>query len=137
MRRLLGIATVIMGAVFSVFVMNLMLYSLLPGYRSALLLTVRYLKSDIPVIEVEKDNDLPARESVQANTHTKEISDEDTALSPDFENIRDEEIITYTENSEKDEQNKPQIIERTYYEDCGTGHGYWLIKYSDGSYGIE
>jgi hypothetical protein len=137
MRRLLGIATVIMGAVFSVFVLNLLLYSLVPVYRGALLMTVSYLRRDIPVIEVQNDADLPDEEPVVINTNTKEIYDEETALSPVFEKNQDEEIKTETENFEKNEQKKPEIIERTYYEDCGTGHGYWVIKYSDGSYGIE
>ena len=127
MRRLLGIATVIMGAVFSVFVLNLILYSFVPAYRGALIMMTHPVK-DIPVIEAQNDI-IPDEEPVVIYTDTREIDDEDIALSPEIKS--DEKIL------EKNEENKPQIIERTYYEDCGTGHGYWVIKYSDGSYGIE
>lgn len=129
MRRMLGIATVISGAVFSIFVLNLLLYSLVPAYRGALMMVVHHADDSIPVISAEGESTFDYVEPVVINTGTKEIQDDETALSPVFENSQ--------ENLKKDDQNKPEIIERTYYEDCGTGHGYWVIKYSDGSYGIE
>ena len=129
MRRMLGIAMVISGAVFSVFVLNIILYSFVPAYRGALMMAIPKDDDHIPVIAAESDSIIETTEPVVINTDTKEINEDDTALSPVFENSQG--------NLKKDEQNKPQIIERTYYEDCGTGHGYWVIKYSDGSYGIE
>ncbi|WP_026516706.1 hypothetical protein [Butyrivibrio sp. MC2021] len=129
MRRMLGIATVISGAVFSIFVLNLLLYSLVPAYRGALMMVVHHADDSIPVISAEGESTFDYVEPVVINTGTKEIQDDETALSPVFENSQ--------ENLKKDDRNKPEIIERTYYEDCGTGHGYWVIKYSDGSYGIE
>ena len=29
------------------------------------------------------------------------------------------------------------IVDKTYHEDCGTGKGYWVITYSDGSTAVE
>ena len=41
------------------------------------------------------------------------------------------EIETETQGDE------PLIIDKEYHEDCGTGEGYWIIKYEDGSVKIE
>lgn len=32
---------------------------------------------------------------------------------------------------------KPIVIDKEYHEDCGTGEGYWVLTYSDGSVVIE
>ena len=129
MRRMFGIAMLISGAVFSVFVLNIILYSFVPAYRGALMMAMPKDDDHIPVIAAEGESFFDTSEPIVIHTDTKEIIEDDTALSPAFENSQ--------ENFKKEDQNKPQIIERTYYEDCGTGHGYWVLKYSDGSYGIE
>ncbi len=139
MKRMLGIALVISGAVFSVFVLNLMLYSFVPAYRAALLISAAGKDSSIPVIEVETEVNPDMKSEAIAEMKENEdaaittLQDQTTPLAPIFEETSSKE----EKNSKKIEENKPQIIERTYYEDCGTGHGYWVLKYSDGSFGIE
>lgn len=120
---MLWIALIISGAVFSVFVLNLMLYSFVPAYRAALLMTSAGEDSSIPVIEVESDVTI--------------LQDETTPLAPIIEEKSSDEEIDEEKNKKIFEENKLQIVERTYYEDCGTGHGYWVLKYSDGSLEIE
>ena len=39
--------------------------------------------------------------------------------------------------SSKSTEKKPVIIDKEYHEDCGTGEGYWVITYSDGSTVVE
>ena len=135
MRRMLLISFIITGAIFSIFVLNVLLYAMVPAYRDALL-GVTGKQNGIPVIEVTNE----LREGVNEASGEKtsevieirqpaavQITEESTPLSATFEEASEKKSI----------QEKPAIIERTYYEDCGTGKGYWVIKYADGSYGIE
>ena len=127
MKRMLAISFITSGAVFSIFLLNLMLYSFMPGYRQALISSVSEKDTDIPVIEATNEVSEES-DTVLIKAKNVEINDEKVALSA---------VIEEEKASEKIDENKPQIIERTYHEDCGTGKGYWVIKYSDGSYGIE
>lgn len=119
MRRMIGISIIISGAIFSIFVLNLLLYSFVPDYRTILL-------SAVP-----EDDNIPV---VEASGEITILPDEETALSPainlDFEEKNEAEEKIFSEK-------KPEIVERTYHEDCGTGRGYWVIRYSDGTVGIE
>ena len=50
--------------------------------------------------------------------------------------------ITYINNEpvamdEKPADTEKVIIDKQYHEDCGTGKGYWVITYDDGTTEIE
>jgi hypothetical protein len=126
---MLVISFIISASMFSVFVINVLLYTMVPAYRDTLLMKVSGKVNDIPVIEVTQD-DLPDVVEFSELEPVKTAEIEDTIIP--LNAIQEDTIEAPSTDSKK-----PEIIERTYYEDCGTGQGYWVIKYSDGSYGVE
>ncbi len=179
MKNVIGISLTISGFLFSLFVLNVLMYAFLPGYRMFLNDMIVGKKSEIPVIEADNDvfsrpesgvvipavssefvdelstgvvisdtGDIGVSEvsdivdetvALSAGIADAELADDAEASDCDGSTIMREVTVSEenSENAESKVHDKPQIIERTYHEDCGTGKGYWVIKYSDGSYGIE
>ena len=48
-----------------------------------------------------------------------------------------ERNITVNGTEEDNSDKEPVIVDKEYHEDCGTGEGYWIIKYEDGTTVIE
>ena len=131
MRKFTKIAMIFVGTVLGIFIFNLVLYANNPGYRSALGGMVEEKNYDQGVAASDAtaqtaENSVNAEESVSEAAPVASSKVED--MVPD---TRAEERTLEPESEEK------VIVDKTYHEDCGTGKGYWVITYSDGSVGLE
>ena len=131
MRKFTKIAMIFVGTVLGIFIFNLVLYANNPGYRSALGSMVEEKSYDQGVAASDAtaqtaENSVNAEESVSEAAPVASSKVED--MVPD---TRAEERTLEPESEEK------VIVDKTYHEDCGTGKGYWVITYSDGSVGLE
>ena len=121
MRKALGVITIITSVMAFVFMFNILLYGTVPFYKEALESAIA--DESIPVVEASNDPVIIPE------------NDAATTASPTLEELKaltpfPEEASTSAITEEKAELN---IIDKTYYEDCGSGKGYWVITYSDGS----
>ena len=64
-------------------------------------------------------------------------TDDDDAENAGNESEYAEREIAVDAAAEDDNDKEPVIIDKEYHEDCGTGEGYWIIKYEDGTTAIE
>ena len=131
MRKFTKIAMIFVGTVLGIFIFNLVLYANNPGYRRALGGMVEEKSYDQGVAASDAtaqtaENGVNAEESVSEAAPVANSKVED--MVPD---ARAEERTLEPESEEK------VIVDKTYHEDCGTGKGYWVITYSDGSVGLE
>ena len=129
MRKFTKIAMIFVGTVLGIFIFNLVLYANNPGYRSALGGMVEEKSYDqgeaAPVASSKVEDMVPdIRSDEEAVAGTR--SDKEAVAD-----ARAEERTLEPESEEK------VIVDKTYHEDCGTGKGYWVITYSDGSVGLE
>lgn len=150
MNKALTFIMIFMGTVFTVFLLNIVLYALVPGYHDTISSMISP-DDDIPVVEVNR-----AENGSQTEVELTEFApgkETDATLSEvsagketeaSLENLKDEEVPmaasaedTAKAASESNTATALQIINKEYHEDCGTGEGYWVITYSDGSVGIE
>ncbi len=126
MRKVLTFTLIFAGTVFVVFLFNIMMYATVPEYHDAISAAVASSKDDIPVVTPEMVIvPVATKEAADENSITLEVEDEKVALSYEVEaeeTKADPEVI---------------IVDKQYHEDCGTGKGYWVITYSDGSTAIE
>ena len=129
MKRFLGFTITISGVICALFVLNLIMYTVSPSYHDMLEHAV-VGDSNIPVVEVKDCSD---RIIVIENMEDSEIP---KTAAIDVIDISGYEG-SFSENKENEEEAKPQIIDKTYHEDCGNGKGYWVIKYEDGTTSIE
>lgn len=125
MRRVIGIALIATGTLLGVFVFNLIMFITVPAYHDTLTEAVTE-ENSIPVVIVENNSEQEEELSALENTI---ITDEVVPLSEN----RDED----TKASEEDSEEDLTVVDREYHEDCGTGEGYWVFTYSDGSVGVE
>ena len=128
MRRILTFLSIFAGTVLCVFVFNIILYSAVPAYRY--LLEGLVADDNIPTVTV---TDVPK---------VKEDTDLDNIASEPEKKPDSYYKITYINNDSVplDEQPTEQehvIVDKEYHEDCGTGKGYWVITYDDGTTEIE
>ncbi len=130
MRKGMTFLLIFTGTVFTVFVFNLVMYALIPEYHDAISAAVASSQEDIPVVMPEAAKEMSAElvdVEPAADMETTTLRDEGVALS---------ETVTGSEEAGQ-EGSELIIIDKEYHEDCGTGKGYWVITYSDGSVGIE
>ncbi len=134
MKRLAYMSLMVSGLVFLFFLVNILMYRYVPAYHDALEEAVAG-DSHIPVVVVNEESSTQIDERYEyiiidekSGTITE---DEMVPLAPEIPSDEEEECATCELQSEK------QIIDKTYYEDCGTGKGYWVIKYDDGSTSVE
>ena len=134
MKRFVGLSLFFSGVIFIIFLVNLFLYSFNPTYHSALVEAVTGREEEeIPVVDVNRDVEL------------KLSSDDENVINRDmiYEDMEDNEVplsAVYINDNADDSENDektPVIVDKEYHEDCGTGEGYWIIKYDDGSIEIE
>ena len=116
------------GTVLCVFVFNIILYSAVPAYRY--LLEGLVADDNIPTVTV---TDVP---KVQEDTDLDNIASESEKKPDSYYKI------TYINNDSVPLEEQPTdkergIIDKEYHEDCGTGKGYWVITYDDGTTEVE
>ena len=128
MRRILTFTSIFAGTVLCVFIFNIVLYSAVPAYRY--LLEDVVADDNIPTVTVTNEPDLQ-----------QDISLDNEVFEP--EKKPDSYYkLTYINNEPVALDGQPKEIERVivdkeYHEDCGTGKGYWVITYDDGTTEIE
>ena len=128
MRRILTFLSIFTGTVLCVFVFNIILYSAVPAYRY--LLEGLVADDNIPTVTV---TDVP---KAQEDTDLDNIASEPEKKPDSYYKI------TYINNDSIPLEDQPSeaehvIIDKEYHEDCGTGKGYWVITYDDGTTEIE
>ena len=113
------------------FLFNIMMYALVPEYHDVIASAVA-TSSEIPVItpDMVKDN---KDEKVKADEAFVKADTNDTEYS-EYTVLKDSKV-PLSESAKK--KSGPIAIDKEYHEDCGTGRGYWVITYSDGSVVIE
>ncbi len=150
MKRFVGLTLLFSGLILIFFISNIVLYSRNKCYHDALIEAVTGREeADIPVVDVSRDAATVCDDDViYRDLDLKELDEEDVPLSPTYtEDPGDENIgsnLEYTDidvnRDEPEEENKgkdPVIVDKEYHEDCGSGKGYWIIKYEDGNTAIE
>lgn len=139
MRKISQITLILSGTIFSIFIFNLVMCAMVPAYRS-MLSEAMGKQEDIPVVDVSTDlvadSSFPEKstDAVSLNASTESIEEmllemgayDEVPLAADVDSATGE-----------DEEKELQIIGKEYHEDCGTGKGYWVITYEDGSTSVE
>ena len=147
MRRVSTFLFIFIGAVFSVFIMNIVMYSLIPEYHDAVSAAMS-TSDDIPVVTPDMVEEtkistgasdatgsISYLEAEKENSEKAvELVDEAVALAGSSSSVRTD---TKEDTESKEDVKEPIVIDKKYHEDCGTGKGYWVITYSDGSVVIE
>ena len=144
MKRLIGITVSIAGLILSVFVINLLMYSFVPSYHDALEAAVEG-NSDIPTVTVDEAGNVMIHEKSGKAPRALaivDLGDEENRETPLASNIENDKYVVVEKAAKvkedaEQEQPQKQIIDKEYHEDCGTGKGYWVITYSDGSTSVE
>lgn len=144
MKRLIGITVSIAGLILSVFVINLLMYSFVPSYHDALEAAVEG-NSDIPTVTVDEAGNVMIHERSDKAPRALaivDLEDEENRETPLASNIENDKYVVVEKAAKvkedaEQEQPQKQIIDKEYHEDCGTGKGYWVITYSDGSTSVE
>ncbi len=166
MKTVLRYIFIVIGTVFFLFLMNIMLFCFVPSYRDMLVKAVGHNeeiysgKADgIVTVEDSNISDMLDKD-VYTDANNNEAKVEETAESIDEayseylekKQLENETSVDMPEEPALDsvdirqqmgnadsieEQQKLQIIDKEYHEDCGTGKGYWVITYSDGSTSVE
>ncbi|MCR5558666.1 MAG: hypothetical protein K6F75_14035 [Butyrivibrio sp.] len=131
MKRFVGLSLMFAGLVFVIFIVNLFLYSFNSEYHAALRGAVTGEEDEIiPVVDVNKDLELSTDNENVINKSViyDELQEEEVPLSAVYDNSDEEE---------SQEEFFPVIVDKEYHEDCGTGEGYWIIRYEDGTVVVE
>ena len=128
MRRILTFTSIFAGTVLCVFIFNIVLYSAVPAYRY--LLEDVVADDNIPTVTVTNEPDL--QQDISIDNEVFELEKKPDSYYK----------LTYINNEPVALDGQPKEIERVivdkeYHEDCGTGKGYWVITYDDGTTEIE
>lgn len=128
MRKFVKIAMIFVGMVLGIFIFNLVLYANSPGYRKTLggMVEEKNYVQEETATDVEEQATENSTYAVETVPDTKKVEE----VAPDTKSE------TETETPEPEAEEKV-VVDKTYHEDCGTGKGYWVITYSDGSVGLE
>ncbi len=148
MKRALWVILILIGMLILVFTLNLVAYTAVPSYRSALKNVVNGDTSDTVSIQASEQvskEGVPDKGAVPEKKKTYDIVSpqkesgliESQTTSANDDEYESKSSKTDTNEKESREEKKPSIIDKEYHEDCGTGEGYWIIKYEDGTMEIE
>ncbi len=148
MKKALRVILILIGMLILVFTLNLVAYTAVPSYRSALKNAVSGEAGDTAGVQTYKQvlqEEVPGQGEIQEKKETdvrasfpKESgsSESQTTTALDGEYV-EKSAAADTNKKESIQEKKPSIIDKEYHEDCGTGEGYWIIKYEDGTMEIE
>ena len=128
MRKILTFLIIFGGTVSCVLMFSIVLYAITPEYRQVVTALVE--DDDIPVVTVSQQ---PVADENIENEETKLAYEKKPDSYYKITYIENEPVATESEPTEKE----AVIIDRQYHEDCGTGKGYWVITYEDGTMEIE
>ena len=151
MKRFVGLSLFFSTMVLILFLSNILLYSHNEDYRDALIeMVTGKNEDDIPVVDVSRDviisydednvtyrdlnyNVLTEDEVPLSATYMDDAYDKNAVSESEYV----ERNITVNGTEENNSDKEPVIVDKEYHEDCGTGEGYWIIKYEDGTTVIE
>ena len=151
MKRFVGLSLFFSTMVLILFLSNILLYSHNEDYRDALIeMVTGKNEDDIPVVDVSRDviisydednvtyrdlnyNVLTEDEVPLSATYMDDAYDKNAVSESEYV----ERNITVNGTEEDNSDKEPVIVDKEYHEDCGTGEGYWIIKYEDGNTVIE
>ena len=151
MKRFVGLSLFFSTMVLILFLSNILLYSHNEDYRDALIeMVTGKNEDDIPVVDVSRDviisydednvtyrdlnyNVLTEDEVPLSATYMDDAYDKNAVSESEYV----ERNITVNGTEEDNSDKEPVIVDKEYHEDCGTGEGYWIIKYEDGTTVIE
>ena len=128
MRKFVKIAMIFVGMVLGIFIFNLVLYANSPEYRK----TLGGMVEEKNYVQEETATDVEEQATENSTYAVETVPD----TKPVEEVASDTKSETETETPEPEAEEKV-VVDKTYHEDCGTGKGYWVITYSDGSVGLE
>ena len=128
MRKILTFLIIFGGTVSCVLMFSIVLYAITPEYRQVVTALVE--DDDIPVVTVSQQ---PVADENIENEETKPAYETKPDSYYKITYIENEPVATESEPTEKE----AVITDRQYHEDCGTGKGYWVITYEDGTMEIE
>ncbi len=150
MKRFVGLSLFFSTMVLILFLSNILLYSHNEDYRDALIeMVTGKNEDDIPVVDVSRDVIISYDEDnvTYRDLNYNVLTEDEVPLSAayiDDQNVSNESTTEYAveettadESAEDNCGDDPVIVDKEYHEDCGTGKGYWIIKYEDGSSVIE
>ena len=130
---------ILSGTIFSIFIFNLVMCTMVPSYRAMLSETMGK-QEDIPVVDVSTDlvvdSSFPeeSTDAVSLNASTENTEEMLIEMGAYDEVPLAADVDSATGESKEKEL---QIVGKEYHEDCGTGKGYWVITYEDGSTSVE
>ncbi|MCR5402278.1 MAG: hypothetical protein K6E91_00450 [Butyrivibrio sp.] len=75
--------------------------------------------------------------AVNENSDSKDSTHEQLLIPEDVLLDYESTITPLAASPDASTEKKAVIVDKEYHEDCGTGKGYWVITYSDGSTVIE
>ena len=131
MRRFTTCTLIISGIVLAIFGLNIVLYCYVPAYHDALESAVAG-DSEIPTVVIDENKAaVVIHKNLYVNTDEVDSADQELTELVSTDLIEEEVPLSGSADCEK------RIVDKTYYEDCGTGNGYWIIKYEDGSTSVE
>ncbi|SFU47502.1 hypothetical protein [Butyrivibrio sp. M55] len=128
MKKVAATTLVFMGLMACVIVFNIILCVAVPEYKD--FLTTAVAEETAPpvvkasTVSVTKKNEKPTEEKLTLEELKEKYDISALACSSSC----DEECGGGAERT---------IVDKAYHEDCGTGKGYWVITYSDGSTAVE
>ena len=131
MRRFTMCTLIISGIVLAIFGVNIVLYCYVPAYHDALESAVAG-DSEIPTVVIDENKAaVVIQKNLYVNTEDADNADQELTELGTADLMEEEVPLSGNVDCEK------RVVEKTYYEDCGTGNGYWIIKYEDGSTSVE
>ena len=151
MKRFVGLSLFFSTMVLILFLSNILLYSHNEDYRDALIeMVTGKNEDDIPVVDVSRDVIISYDEDnvTYRDLNYNVLTEDEVPLSAAYmDDAYDKNAVSASEyvernitvnGTEEDNSDKePVIVDKEYHEDCGTGEGYWIIKYEDGTTVIE
>ena len=131
MRKVLTFVFIFSGTIFAVFILNIVMYALVPVYHDTIESALG--RDEIPVV---------TGSTVESTVGSTVIESEPVATvsNPVDELVKEtDNVFVFTSGGSDYVENdcEPIIIDREYHEDCGTGKGYWVLTYADGTVVIE
>ncbi|RKM56413.1 hypothetical protein D6853_06400 [Butyrivibrio sp. X503] len=142
MRRILGISVVFLGTVACFLLINIVLCAMVPPYKNAIASAISGSSENhmVKAYDYVPADNAGKKEGYTDKVADNEASKEDAAMKAAdeyFDNLGKKEEAPEISDSEEAYEQQPVVIDRTYYEDCGTGKGYWVLTYSDGRKVVE
>jgi hypothetical protein len=150
MKRFTSFLLILSGTIFSLFIFVVGMYAMVPGFRDTVTRAIGR-DGDIPVVSgddsFEEDSAAQLVTEIEEEEEVALSSGEGEALFREEGELTADDAVSVeageiTESGAvadeaKESDTERLIVDKEYHEDCGTGEGYWVITYDDGTTEIE